>query len=140
MLELSFHHVSLPTRDLEKSAEFYEKVIGLKRTQRPPFKTVGIWFGVGRNQIHLIVYPEASFRPSKKVDSSDIHFALRVEDFEAAYKQISSHGYNENLPDLHPKKMLLRRSGNAGFPQLFVMDPDFNTIEINVGPFEHVAA
>ena len=140
MLELSFHHVSLPTRDLEQSAAFYETVLGLKRTQRPPFKTVGIWFGVGRNQIHLIVYPEASFRPSKKVDSSDIHFALRVEDFEAACAHVKSHGYDDTLADLHPKKMLLRRDGNAGFPQLFIMDPDFNTIELNHGPFEKVAA
>ena len=138
MLELSFHHVSLPTRDLEKSAEFYENVLGLKRTKRPPFTTVGIWYGVGRNQIHLIVYPEASYRSSKNVDSSDIHFAMRVEDFEAAYAQIKSHGYDETLPDSHPKKMLLRKGGNAGFPQLFIMDPDFNTIEINMGLFEKV--
>ena len=140
MLELSFHHVSLPTRDLDKSAAFYENVLGLKRTQRPPFTTVGIWYGVGRNQIHLTVYPEGSYRPSKKVDGNDIHFALRVEDFENAYTQIKSHGYDETLPDLHPKKMILRRGGNAGFPQLFIMDPEFNTIEINMAPFEQVAA
>ena len=140
MLELSLHHVSIPVRDLEKSAEFYENILGLKRTQRPPFTTVGIWYGVGRNQVHLIVYPEASFRASKKVDSSDIHFALRAEDFDAALNQVKSHGYDETLPDLHPQKMLLRRGGRAGFDQLFIMDPDFNTIEINVAPFEKVTA
>ena len=139
MLELSLHHVSVPTRDLEIAAAFYENVLGLKRIPRPPFVTVGYWFGVERNQIHVIVNHEASFRPSKSVDSEDIHFALRVEDFEAAYSQVKSHGYDEDLPDSHPKKMLLKRTGRAGFPQLFIMDPDFNTIEINLAPFEKVA-
>ncbi|MDP8998365.1 MAG: VOC family protein [Pseudomonadota bacterium] len=139
MLELSLHHVSVPTQNLEKSAAFYENVLGLKRIPRPPFVTVGFWFGIGRNQIHVIVNPDASFRGSKTVDSEDTHFALRVEDFEAAYNQVKHYGYDEDFADSHPKKILLKRTGRAGFPQLYVMDPDFNTIEINLAPFEKVA-
>ena len=30
--------------------------------------------------------------------------------------------------------MLVVREGIAGFPQLYLLDPDFNTIEVNAAP------
>ena len=40
-------------------------------------------------------------------------------------------GYAENALNEDPKKMLVNRSGMAGFLQLYVMDPDRNIIEVN---------
>ena len=82
MMDLSLHHVSVPTRDLDRAAQFYEGVLGLGRIPRPPFPNAGIWYGVGDRQIHITVHPDANFRVSKPVDNDDIHFALRVEDFD----------------------------------------------------------
>ena len=135
MLDLSLHHASVPTRDLERAAAFYEQVLGLKRIARPPFTVSGIWYGAGRNHLHLTVHNGAHFRENKGVDNDDIHFALRVEDFEAACLQFKACGLDENLPADHPKRMILKRGGLAGFPQMFLMDPDRNIIEINQAPF-----
>ena len=134
-LELSLHHVSVPTGDLDRSAQFYEGVLGLKRLPRPPFSIGGIWYAMGDRQIHIVVHPKAHFRTAKHVDNDDIHFALHVGDFEAAFALFKSHGYGEELPADHPKRMILKRTGLAGFAQLFVMDPDRNIIEINEAPF-----
>ena len=49
-------------------------------------------------------------------------------------QQLRGHGYDENLPADDPKKLIVKRSGLAGFLQIFVMDPDFNVIELNNAP------
>ena len=135
MLQLLLHHVSIPTQDLERSARFYEGVLGLKRLERPPFPGGGIWYSIGDRQAHIVVHPKANFRKLKAVDSDDIHFALHTSDFEASYEHLRSHGFSEELPADHPKRMLVKRTGMAGFPQLFLMDPDHNILEINEAPF-----
>ena len=116
MLELSLHHVSVPTSDLDRSDQFYEQVLGLQRLPRSPFTVGGIWYGIGRNQIHLVVLSTASFRTGRNVDNDDIHFAIRAEDFEAAYAHVKGFGFDENLPADHPKKMIVKRTGLASFP------------------------
>ncbi len=35
------------------------------------------------------------------------------------------------LPQSHPKRFLVSRSGIAGFPQLYLRDPDLNVVEID---------
>jgi glyoxylase I family protein len=135
MPELSLHHVSVPTRDLEKSSWFYEVVLGLTRIPRPGFQVDGIWYGIGRNHIHLVVHETASFRTGKGVDNDDIHFAIRTDDFEASYAHFKSLGFDEQLPLDHPQRMIVKRTGLAGFPQIFLMDPARNIIEINQAPF-----
>jgi glyoxylase I family protein len=134
MLDLALHHASVPTGDLNEAARFYEGILGLRRMPRPAFTVGGIWYAVGDRQIHVVVHLNANFRSLKAVDNDDVHFALYVKDFEKAYEHLRSHGYNEELPADHSKRMILKRSGLAGFPQLFVMDPDHNIVEINHAP------
>ncbi|WP_413709024.1 hypothetical protein [Rhizobium sp. Rhizsp82] len=43
-------------------------------------------------------------------------------------------GFREDLPEDHPKYLLVSRIGLAGFPQLYLRDPDLNVIEINSAP------
>ena len=138
MLNVALHHVSIPTTDLDRSRKFYEEVLELAVIPRPPFATGGVWYGVGPLQIHLTVYASAHFRNGRKVDNDDIHFALTVKDFESAVTHLHSQGYAETLPDNDPMKLILKRTGLAGFPQVFFMDPDRNIIEINSAPFNAV--
>ncbi len=135
MIDFALHHVSVPTHDIAASIAFYEGVLGLKRVARPPFAIEGVWYGVGPLQIHLTLHDGANFRSGRGVDNDDIHFAMRVEDFEAAVSHLRSHGFDEGLPQDHPKRLILKRTGLAGFPQVFVMDPCRNVIEINTAPF-----
>jgi glyoxylase I family protein len=135
MLDLAMHHVSVPSSDLDRSAAFYEGVLGLTRLTRPPFTIPGIWYRVGDRQIHVTLNTAAHFRTGKGVDNDDIHFAMSVNDFDAACEHLQALGYAEDLPVLDPKRMILKKTGLAGFPQMFIMDPDRNIIEINRAPF-----
>ncbi|WP_421696536.1 VOC family protein [Aestuariivirga sp.] len=137
MFELALHHVSVPTSNLAVSTEFYETVLGLRRVPRPPFPIEGVWYAVGPLQIHLTAHAHANFRTAKSVDNDDVHFALRVEDFEAAVATLKSHGYDETFEGDHPKRLILKRTGMAGFPQVFLMDPERNVIEINRAPYNY---
>ncbi len=132
MPDLQLHHVAVITKDLDASARFYEDVLGLSRLPRPPFTVAGIWYGAGTRQIHVVVH-SGTFRASR-VDNDDVHFALRTDDFEATLADLARHGYRDDLPEDHPKRLIIKKSGLAGFPQVFLMDPDHNTIEINQAP------
>lgn len=131
MLEIeTIHHVSLPVSDIARSRAFYTGVLGLTEIDRPPFDFPGAWFQVGDRHLHLIVGKGSTFRTEKGVDSRDIHFAIRVRSYREAVQYFRSMGYDPNSTDP------LRRSkenptGTAGFPQIYVMDPDCNVIEVN---------
>jgi glyoxylase I family protein len=125
------HHVSIATRDLERSTAFYCGVLGLRSVARPDFPVGGSWLDMGSTQVHLVVHPGATFRTNAEIDNNDCHFALRVEDFDAALEQLRQHGYSEDAPEGSGKKLLLKRHGPAGFPQVYVLDPDGHVVEIN---------
>ncbi len=131
VMEILLHHVAVITRDLDRSAHFYEHVLQFQRIVRPPFSIDGRWLSAGPSlQIHLTVYPQGNFR-SGPVDNDDVHFALRTDDFEAAVSRLVAAGYNPDAAPDDPMRMILKRTGPAGFPQLYVMDPDRNIMEIN---------
>lgn len=135
MTGIMLHHVSVTTRDLDRAARFYETVLLLSRIPRPPFPIPGIWYGVGDRQIHVTVYPEANFRDARPVDTNDVHFALRVEDFEEWRAHLGRMGYDDGLPDEDTRKLIVKLRGPAGFPQIYLMDPDRNVIELNGPPW-----
>ena len=125
------HHVSLPVRDVERSNAFYSDVLGLEEIERPPFDFPGAWFAVGDDQLHLIVHDEATFRGRKGLDSRDLHFAVRVPSFTAALEDLKAKGYDTEAAADDPMTMKVSPHATAGFPQIYVMDPDRNVVEIN---------
>ena len=124
------HHVSIPVTDPARSIAFYRDVLGLRQIERPPFEFGGAWFAVGDGQLHLIQHPDATFRGEKKVDSRDTHFAIRVATFRDALERLEAHGYHEKADD-DLKRMRVRPDPTAGFPQIHLLDPDRNVVEIN---------
>lgn len=130
-MSVILHHVALLAKDPERSAGFYQSIFGLERLERPPFKIEGVWLGCGHGlQLHLTKHLPGNFR-TKGVDNNDVHFAFRTDDFEGVLERLSKVGYAENAPDDDAKKLLVNRTGMAGFLQLYVMDPDRNIIEVN---------
>jgi glyoxylase I family protein len=125
------HHVSLPVSDLERSKQFYRGTLGLQETARPAFDFPGAWYQVGDNQLHLIVDGQSTFREGKGVNSRDIHFAMRVRSFREALESLEANGYREKAGDLDLMKMKVSERPTAGFPQIYILDPDRNVIEIN---------
>lgn len=131
VLEAFVHHVSLATSDLPRALAFYCGVLGLKQVDRPTLPKAGAWLETGQSQIHLIEYPDGTFRRKSVIDNHDVHFALRVEDFEAALKELTDKGYREDAGENDAMRVLVRRTGPVGFPQIYLLDPDQHTVEIN---------
>ena len=126
------HHVSLTVKDLEKSREFYRDVLGLKEIERPNFSFPGAWFQVGdREQLHLIVHEGATFRGEKGIDTRDIHFAVRAGSYRETLEFLRGKGFREDADGGDPRRMEVRPHATAGFPQIYILDPDRHVIEIN---------
>jgi catechol 2,3-dioxygenase-like lactoylglutathione lyase family enzyme len=133
MAGLSLHHVAVIVTDLERSSAFYRSLFGLEPIARPPFPIPGQWLGVGELQVHLTVYPPGHFR-TRPVDNDDIHFAFRTDDFEGFITRAKAMGFLEDGSQDDPMRMIIKRQGMAGFPQVYLLDPDRNIIEVNGAP------
>jgi hypothetical protein len=65
---------------------------------------------------------------------ADCHFAFRTDDFDGGLATLTVNGFREEAAEDDPMRVMVRRDGPAGFPQLFILDPDRNIIEINGAP------
>ena len=134
MQGLEVHHVSVVVADLDRALAFYERAFGFQRLSRPPFRTAGAWLACGALQIHLVENTDGSFRTRKTVDNNDWHFAFRTNAFDAVLERLLAAGFREDADDEAAEKILVLRQGLAGFPQLYIRDPDNNVIEVNGAP------
>ena len=109
-------HAGLRISDLDKAKSFYEGVLNLKPIPRPNFGFGGAWYGLGNNAIHLI----CSENHGRKIDPLGPHLAIEVEDFGATLAKIKELGI----------EYLEGPSGMGAGRQLWILDPDGNTIEL----------
>lgn len=119
------HHVSLNVTDLQAAKDFYGGVLGLTELDRPDFPFPGAWYAIGPDgqQLHLIVHQGETLRKGG-LNTRDGHLAIRVESFEDTVRWLEKCG----VP------FQARFETTAGFPQIYVMDPDHNIVEINTEP------
>jgi glyoxylase I family protein len=134
----SVHHVALTVSDLERSRQFYREVLGLEEIARPPFNFPGAWFAAGAGQqVHLIVHTNPTFRTGKSLDTRDSHFALRVASYRQAAELLHSLGYRDGDEGQDEfRRMILHPHATAGFPQIYILDPDRHIIEINAAALD----
>jgi catechol 2,3-dioxygenase-like lactoylglutathione lyase family enzyme len=107
------HHVAICVRDADEAVTFYTGVLGLTVLERPDFGFGGYWLDAGGQQVHLM--------QSESERSGGDHFAIRVDDLEAAVADIRATGYKVNTID---------HMAGAGH-QAFLHDPSGNFIELN---------
>lgn len=118
----TLHHVSIPVTDLERSKHFYGQLLGLPEIVRPPFDFPGAWYQLGDRQLHLIVNASAgTLRGSSDVDSRDGHYAIRIR----SYRETLDHLRAQGIPCRERPKNL------TPWPQIYVVDPDGNVLELN---------
>jgi catechol 2,3-dioxygenase-like lactoylglutathione lyase family enzyme len=113
------NHVSFTVRDLARSREFYECVLGLHTVERPNIGIAGVWYGAGEGQIHLIQIPPgaaAGAEPGRLTPLAN-HCAFEIDDYEKFVALLKQRG----LPIVETNREL---------GQLFVQDPDGNVIEL----------
>ena len=125
------NHYLLVAKDLEKTREFYQKVLGLELAERPDFGFPGYWLKTGEDIcVHL-----ASQAPNKIRDQfllkkhakgtrgsgSVDHIAFLAREAEEMRKRIQK----------HKVEMHYRSFPDAKLFQIFLKDPDDVTIELN---------
>ena len=117
MRATGFTHVSIGAADLEESARFYKEFFGMEEVPSPDFSSPVRWLRVGNLQLHLFL--DDGPAPERH------HFALDVDDFEAAYDKAEELGVRDadrysavrELPD--------------GAVQMYLRDPSGNLVEVN---------
>jgi catechol 2,3-dioxygenase-like lactoylglutathione lyase family enzyme len=106
------HHVAICVADADAGLTFYRDVLGLTQLPRPDFGR-GHWLDAGGQQVHLM---ESGAQPP-----AANHFALRVDDLDAAVADLQACGVEvHRLP-------LVAGAGH----QAFLHDPFGNMIELN---------
>src|ERR1700704_2152389 len=122
-----FDHIAIHVRDLAKSVEFYEKVMGLEKIPEPFKDGRHVWFRMGaHNQLHVV--GDATEPSPKRIDN---HFAFRVtsltdfmahlDQMQVKYRNFKGDGKIAPRPD--------------GVRQIYFQDPDGYWIEVNDGKF-----
>ena len=123
----SLNHYTIQARDLEKTKNFYEEIVGLKAGDRPPLAFPGYWLYCGGTPtVHLLGYqahqktiPDGPSYPAEtgRLD----HIAFSCVGLKDMRKNLDAHGvkYDERvLPRLN-------------MTQLFYLDPDGIAVECN---------
>jgi catechol 2,3-dioxygenase-like lactoylglutathione lyase family enzyme len=123
----SLNHYTIKVRDLERTKDFYQDVVGLKVGERPPLAFPGYWLYCGDvPTVHLIGYraedPQIADGPSYPAPTGRLdHIAFSCNGLKEMRTNLQSHGikFDERvLPRLN-------------MTQLFYLDPDGISVECN---------
>ncbi|MEZ5167192.1 MAG: VOC family protein [Acidimicrobiales bacterium] len=107
------HHVSVNVDDVAASRAFYVDVLGFTEIDRPDLGIGGAWLEMGPQQLHLVELP--------LVEGFGPHFALRVDDLDAACEHLIALGVEVQGPS----------AIDGVCRQAFLHDPAGNQIELN---------
>ncbi|MBV9413842.1 MAG: VOC family protein [Solirubrobacterales bacterium] len=122
MRATGINHVSISAPDLEASIRFYTQVFGMERVPAPKFPEQKVaWLRLGEQQLHL--FQREGARPG---GPEYHHFALDVDDFEAAYRKVHELEITDDVTFLTGLREL-----PGGEAQMYLRDPGGNLVEVN---------
>lgn len=116
----TLNHVSLAVSDVERSAEFYQTLLGLDIVSRPG--NGGINLGLGSGFLGLYALPEPG-----RVH----HFCLGIDDFDAdrTGAALAEAGVESSI-DRNP------RNRTTGGDQLYFSDPDGSIVQLGQNGYQ----
>ena len=116
------NHVTVRTRDLEGTRQFYDEVLGLKPGWRPDLGFPGYWLYCGAQPVIHLVPPGQEVGGGDEEETGNLdHVAFLAEDSAAMRNKLIARGatFRERyIPD-----------GNRR--QMFLLDPNQVMIELN---------
>ena len=120
----NFNHMALSVKDVDRSADFYKRVLKLQEiTNRSKLEGVR-WFSLGEGkELHLISIVKENVTINKAV-----HLALTTTNFDSFIKIIDSLNISYSDWGGTPHKINIRADG---IKQVFFQDPDRYWIEVN---------
>ncbi len=123
MPALSLDHWNVYCKDLKATVRFYERYVGLKDGDRPPFNFPGAWlYAGGRPVLHVIAGREL---PTPRGGVLD-HMAFSASGLAAVKDRLEAMGVPYDL----------RRLPDASAWQLFCLDPSGAKVELDFDPAE----
>src|SRR5690349_727447 len=126
---LKFDHATVYVRDLDKSASFYEKVLGFEKIPEPFKDGRHVWFRIGpHDQLHVV---SGATKPSD--NEINVHLAFRVTsvpDFAARLDKAQAK-YRKSIRG--DGTVATPRTG--GVNQIYFQDPDACWSEVNDDKF-----
>lgn len=120
-------HVNILTDHLDDTAQFYERLMGLTRTENPAVGFKGAWMhdSHGNAIVHLVwkdpaMDRYAAFEPGASTNAVH-HVAFNCAGFEETISRLEDMGLNYKVNDLQ----------HLGLRQIFVADPNAVNLELN---------
>ena len=123
-----FNHTTIYVVDMNKSADFYEKVMMLKRISEPFHDNKHIWEAIGpHSQLHIV-------QGAKEMTPHDIniHLAFSVPSVENFAKHLDALNIKYGNWAQTSKEPQVRPDG---IKQIYLQDPDGYWIEVNDDKF-----
>jgi catechol 2,3-dioxygenase-like lactoylglutathione lyase family enzyme len=116
----SINHVSVAVADVEKSAAFYAKLLGLKEVSRPG--NGGINLGLGTGFLGIYKLPEPGHVH---------HFCLGVDDYDP--ERVAARLREQGIQASVDKNPANRTSGGD---QLYFTDPDGTRVQLSANGYQ----
>jgi glyoxylase I family protein len=121
-----FHHIAIRAKEFDRSLAFYTQGLGCVRVYG---------WGEGKSKVAMLDFGNgclvelfANSVEPREADPSDVimHFALRVEDVDAAFERALSAGGTEYI---RPKPVQLRGDYELQFRNALIQGPSGEIIE-----------
>lgn len=137
-----FNHMSVTTRDLDRSLSFYEGVLGLRRLGRGESEAAHLsriigfsdvrlrWaeLDVGKGQfLELFEYlsPKGTPLTQRTCDPGSLHIAFEIDDLHGTYARLRAEGVLTRSPPVS-----ITSGDWSGAKSLYAVDPDGVTVEL----------
>jgi catechol 2,3-dioxygenase-like lactoylglutathione lyase family enzyme len=114
-------HIAIRVKDVDISANWYEKVLGLKKYELPEWGEFPIFMLSGKTGVAIFpanLGDSSNDQPSKEVKIDHFAFNVTKENFEFAQKRYKSFGISYDFQD------------HFYFHSIYTKDPDGHTVEL----------